>query len=172
MVLALQVDQQVDHLRLDRYVERRHRLVAHDQAGAQRQRAGDADALALPARELVRIVVHLVGPQSDLLEQLGYARALLLARRQPMNGKRLANDIARGHARVERSKRVLKDDLHRTPVRTQFALAEVSDLLAVEPDAAAGGFDQSQDAARHRGFAAAGFPDERSEEHTSELQSR
>jgi hypothetical protein len=60
-VLALQVDQQVDDLRLDRDVERRDRLVAHDQARPERQRACDADALPLPAGELMRIVLHLVG---------------------------------------------------------------------------------------------------------------
>ncbi len=29
-MLALQVDQEIDHLGLDRHIERRHRLVAHD----------------------------------------------------------------------------------------------------------------------------------------------
>ena len=52
--LPLQVLQQVDDLRLDRDVERRHRLVADDQVGFRSQRAGDADALALAAGELVR----------------------------------------------------------------------------------------------------------------------
>ena len=47
--LALQVLQEVDDLRLDRDVERRHRLVADDQPGTQRQGAGDADTLALAA---------------------------------------------------------------------------------------------------------------------------
>ena len=51
----LQVHQQVDHLRLHRDVERRHRLVADDQLRLQRQRAGDAEALALAAGEFVRI---------------------------------------------------------------------------------------------------------------------
>ena len=79
-VLALQVDQQIDHLGLDRDVERRYRLVAHDQLGPERQRARDADALALAAGELMRIVLHLVGAQADLLEQLGDALALLRCR--------------------------------------------------------------------------------------------
>ena len=45
--LALQILQQVDDLRLDGDVERRDRLVAHDQFGFGGKRAGDADALAL-----------------------------------------------------------------------------------------------------------------------------
>ena len=52
--LALQALQQVDDLRLHRDVERRDRLVADDQRGLDRERAGDRDALALAARELVR----------------------------------------------------------------------------------------------------------------------
>ena len=79
-VLALQVDQQIDHLGLDRDVERRDRLVAHDQARPERQRARDADALPLAAGELMRIVLHLVGAQADLREQFGDP-FLLLARR-------------------------------------------------------------------------------------------
>ncbi len=77
-----------------------------------------------------------------------------------MDAERLADDIARGHARIERGERVLEDDLHRAPVRAQFCLAEMGDVVAVEPDAAAGRLDQPQDAARHRRFAAAGFADQ------------
>ena len=58
LVLVLQVHQQVDDLRLDRDVERRDRLIADDQLRVERQRPGDADALALAARELVRERVH------------------------------------------------------------------------------------------------------------------
>ena len=52
--VLLQVDQQVDHLRLHRHVERGHRLVADDQLRLQGERACDDEALALAARELVR----------------------------------------------------------------------------------------------------------------------
>ena len=76
-----------------------------------------------------------------------------------MDAERLADDIASRHARIERGKRVLEDDLHRTPMRTQVGLAEMGDVAAVEPDAAAGRLDQAQDAARDRRFAAAGFAD-------------
>ncbi len=62
--LVLQIGQQVDDLRLHRHVERRDRLVADDQVGARRQRARDADALALPAGELVRIAADRVARQA------------------------------------------------------------------------------------------------------------
>ena len=52
--LVLQVVEQVDDLRLDRDVECGDRLVGDDQLRVQREGAGDADALALAAGELVR----------------------------------------------------------------------------------------------------------------------
>src|SRR5512140_2619021 len=53
--LFLKVEQEVEDLRLHRYVQRGYGFVGDDQAGIQRQRAGDADALALAARKGVRI---------------------------------------------------------------------------------------------------------------------
>ena len=47
--------------------------------GLDRQRAGDADALALAAGELVRIAAHVVGLQADRLEQLDDALLELAA---------------------------------------------------------------------------------------------
>ena len=56
--LGLQVLHQVDDLGPDRHVEGRDRLVGDDEVGLDRQGAGDADALALAAGELVRVAVH------------------------------------------------------------------------------------------------------------------
>ena len=53
--LLLQVLQQVDDLGLDGDVQRGYSLVADHQLRAQDQGAGDADPLALPARECVGI---------------------------------------------------------------------------------------------------------------------
>ncbi len=65
--LVLEVVEQVDDLRLDRHVERRNRLVGDDQLWAQRERTGDADPLALSARELMRIAVDVIGGEADHL---------------------------------------------------------------------------------------------------------
>jgi hypothetical protein len=64
--LLLQVLEQVDHLRLDRNVERGDRLVADDELRVERERPGDADALALAARELVRVAVGEAAVEADL----------------------------------------------------------------------------------------------------------
>src|SRR5258706_9326430 len=76
IMLALQVDQQIDHLGLDRHIERRYRLVADDQSWPQRQSARDADALALAAGELVRGVLPFIRPEPDLPEHVGDPLAL------------------------------------------------------------------------------------------------
>ncbi len=80
--VALQVLQQVEHLRLHRHVQRRDRLVGHDEVRLHGQRPGDADALALAARELVRVARAVVGVQARALEQL--------ADRGPRGGPRAA----------------------------------------------------------------------------------
>ena len=89
-----------------------------DQARLERKRARNADALALAAGELVRVVLHLVGPQPDLLEQFGDAR-LLLARRRERRARCSGSPTmspAR-HARIERGERILEDDLHCAAIR-------------------------------------------------------
>ena len=94
------------------------------------------------------------------MEQFGDPFLLVAACRQAVDAERLADDVAGGHARIERGERVLEHDLHRAPVRTQLGLAELGDVAAIELDAAAGRLDQPQHAARHRRLAAAGFADQ------------
>src|SRR5262249_37683108 len=68
LAISLQPGQQVEYLGLDRDVERRHRLVGHDEVGAQDQRSGDADALALAAGELVRVARQRPAWQADRVQ--------------------------------------------------------------------------------------------------------
>ena len=78
----LQIHQQVDHLRLHRDVERRHRLVEDDERRVERERARQADALPLAAAELVRIALEVRRVEADELEQLRDALAPRRARRR------------------------------------------------------------------------------------------
>ena len=64
----------VDDLRLHRDVERRDRLIGHDEIRLGRERARDGDALALAAGELVRQPVCVRRIESDLAQELGDAR--------------------------------------------------------------------------------------------------
>ena len=63
--VLLQALEEVQDLRLDRDVERRHGLVAHDQLRVRAQGPRDPDALALAARELVWVAVVVLGVQPD-----------------------------------------------------------------------------------------------------------
>ncbi len=78
--LVLQVLEQVEDLRLHRYVERRDRLVADQQVGIERQRPGDADALALAARKAVRIARLEARIESDRPHQLADQLAAAISR--------------------------------------------------------------------------------------------
>ena len=62
-------------MRLRRHVEAGHDLVGDDEVRLQRQGAGDACALALAARQLVRIAVDESRRQADEIEQGGGAIA-------------------------------------------------------------------------------------------------
>ena len=78
----------------------------------ERERPGDADALALAARELVRVAPAVLGQEPDLPEQLLHAGvAAPPAPGEPVDGERLADDLAHGHARVQRAVGVLEDHL-------------------------------------------------------------
>ena len=70
VVLFLQLAQKIDDLRLNAHVEGAGRLVEHDEFRLQHHGAGDRDALALAAGELVRIAVLRSRIEADLL-QLG-----------------------------------------------------------------------------------------------------
>ena len=74
VVLGLDVLQEVHHLRPDRHVERRDRLVEHDQLGPRGECCRKRHALALAAAELVRILLRLLGPQADLQQQFAHPR--------------------------------------------------------------------------------------------------
>ena len=60
-----QLVEQIQHLLLHGDVERGDRLIGNDQLRLHRERAGDADALALAARELVRVAVRGLGVEAD-----------------------------------------------------------------------------------------------------------
>src|SRR5262249_15549199 len=125
----------------------------------ERERPRHADALALPAGELVREAVDVVGREADHLEQLLDPRAQVAARRAFVDAKRVADDLADALARVQRRVRVLEDHLHLAPVRPQLAPRELRDVAAVEGDASARRLVQAHEQAAEGGLAATGLSD-------------
>ena len=65
---APQIHKEVEDLRLDGNVERGDRLVANQEIGLHGKRAGDTDALALAAGELVRIAALERGIETGALQ--------------------------------------------------------------------------------------------------------
>jgi hypothetical protein len=74
--------------------------------------------------------------------------------------QRLAHDVAREHARIERGERVLEDDLHLPPVGPELTLGQTGNVGAVHFHGAAGRLDQAQHGAAGRRLAAARLADQ------------
>jgi hypothetical protein len=156
------------HLRLDRHVERRRRLVRQQDLGAAGERHGDHHALAHPARELVRIVVDTAFRRGnlDLAQQPERFRARLGLRDMPVDGDHLGDLLADRHGRVERGHRLLED--HRDGVAANAAhlvLGELRDIASLEhyfatTDPRAGVRQQAQDREGGHALAAARFTDD------------
>ena len=158
--VALQLAEQIEHLRLHRLVERGHRLVQDDDARIERQGAGDVDALPLPARQLVRIAAdEQVRLQPDLGQQMARAFAGF-RRRQPMTLGTEGDGLLARQARIEGRVAVLKHHLHLPAHVAHGHGLAVADLVAVENDVAGVGLDEAHEQTRGSGFAAARFADD------------
>ncbi len=66
----LQVPKQVDHLRLDRAIQRGGWLVQEQEPGLKHQRPSDGDALTLASGELVRVAMPRLRVNVHLLQGL------------------------------------------------------------------------------------------------------
>ena len=110
---VLQVAHQVQDLRLDRDVERGGRLVADDELGVGGERARDGDALALAARELVRILARRRPGAGRRRPSSSPTRARIAASpsQQAEGADRLGDDAVDPPARIEARIGVLEDHL-------------------------------------------------------------
>ena len=167
--LVLQVLQQVERLRLHRDVERRDRLVGDDEARVERERAGDADALALAAGEGVRIAAHVFRPQPDAAHERrrrGPRSSLPLAMPLTRSGSpMMSSTVMRG---LSEDERVLEDHADVAAVGASAPASPASRgrrrrlaVAAAIEDRAAGRLVDAQDArGRVVDLAAAGLADE------------
>ncbi|MBW8896489.1 MAG: ABC transporter ATP-binding protein [Acidobacteria bacterium] len=108
----LQIHQQIDDLRLHRYIEGGDGLVGDDERRVERQSAGQADALSLAAAELMRVARQLGRIETDQLEQFGHSRFSIACVSDAVNDQRFLDDRPHPHARIQRRKWVLKHNLH------------------------------------------------------------
>ena len=78
-----------------------------------------------------------------------------------MHPQRLGQDLAHGHARIERGVGILEDDLHVPAQPAQRILAEVGDFLALEAHGARRRVHQAQHQTSGGRLAAARLADQR-----------
>ena len=109
--LAPQIVQKVDDLRLDGNVERGDGLVGDDELGLHDDGARDADALALPARELVRVSACVLADKTDLFEDVIHLLIDVVLVLDAVDDESFRDDVAHGHTRIERSDGILEDHL-------------------------------------------------------------
>ncbi len=133
--LRPQVQEQVQHLRLDRHVERGHRLVQHQHVRPHRQGARHRDPLPLPAAELVREAAAQRRVEPHPLQHRRHIGVGLPPGDDAVRHRALGHRLGHPHARIEAGKRVLVDHLHagRQLART------AGDGRAVQPHGARGG---------------------------------
>ena len=156
----LQRLEQRDDLRLGAHVEGRDRLVADDEIRIDRQRPGNDHALALPAREFVRVAAHHRRVEMDELEQFGHPLAPLARRHGAVDGERLGEDRLDRHARMQARIGVLQHELHMPPHLAQGPAAHRRQLLAAQPDRALMGLLELQHGAAGGRLAGAGLADQ------------
>src|ERR687895_1913497 len=157
--VVLEVVEQVDDLGLNRHVERRNRLVEHDQPRLQREGPRHPDPLPLAARELVREPVHVLLLEPDLAEQLPNLRLHVLAVRT-VEAQRHPDYLPHPLAGIERRERVLEHHLHLAPQGLHLPAARLRDVLAAEAQRAVRGVDEAHDRPRHRRLPAARLADQ------------
>ena len=152
-----QVRQQGQDLPPDRDVERRHRLVGHQQLRPRRQGAGDPHPLPLAARQLVGVAVRQLRREPHHGQQLGHPGRLPGTVEPGVDRQRLRDGRRHPLPRVERAVRVLEHHLEPPAPLPQLPPGERREVLAREDDAAGRGLDQPHGATAERRLAAPGL---------------
>jgi len=96
----LKPDQQVDHLRLDRYIQSRDRLVSDDEFWFERKGARNSQPLPLAPGKFVRVFDHVFRAQPDPLKESGDPFLALPSVQNTVIDEGLANDGTRGQLGV------------------------------------------------------------------------
>ena len=107
----LQVEEEVEDLRLDRDVERGDGFVEDEEFRVECEGAGDADALALAAGEFEGEAVDGVRREADAVEEGADTVAAFCRGADAVDEVGFGDDLADGHALVEGVGGVLEDHL-------------------------------------------------------------
>src|SRR5258708_18759611 len=135
--IALELLQQIHDLGAHADVESGHRFIGDDELRTQSQSAGDTNALALATGELVRKTGQGGFIHSHCMQKFPHPLAAGIAAQTftndfLMENQRLGNHVFHTVARVERSKRVLEDDLYVAAKTAQFLTVRLQPIAAIE----------------------------------------
>ena len=122
--LLLQIQQQIDDLRLDGDIKRGDRLIADDKFRVQDQRAGNSDPLALTTGEFVRVAVVMLRLQADLFNDIQRHIHPVGAVPHVLDGQHLCQNLADIFSGIQRGIGVLKDHLQLRPVLPERLLMD------------------------------------------------
>src|SRR4029453_3449395 len=128
--------------------------------GVERERAREADPLALTTAELMRIPRQLRWIEAHELEQLRDARPARRLRPHSMDHQRFLDDVSDAHTGIERRVGILKDDLHVPPRLPHLRSRITQDVRVPKAHFPGRRLDEAQDAAAGGRFAASGLADE------------
>jgi hypothetical protein len=166
--LALQVQQQVEDLFLDRHVECRGGLIRDEELRLGRQCDGDHHPLLLPAREAERILVDApfgLG-DADTAQPVNGLDSRSRAAQQRVRFDRFDDLLTHAHHRVQARGRFLEDHGHTPTAHSAHArFGQCERVLAVEFDTTGGDApafrQQPHQRQRRHALAAARFADQR-----------
>ena len=155
--LILQVHEQVQHLGLDGYVERRGWLIRHQDLGLQDHGPCNRNPLALATGEHVRIALRKFGAQADAVHGLNDLGGAFGGGESGVQQQRLGQLVDDFLARVQRRIRILEHHLYLAAHGFALGTGGGTEWLAVHDQrAGGGGFNQCQ-LSGQGAFAAAGF---------------
>ena len=145
--IALQVVHELENLGPHAHVEHRDGFVGDDELGTEDDRPGEHGALLLATGEVARVLAKeaVDGYEADTFERL--ADELLhqpVVAGDAVDAQRVADRLEDGHRRIERSVRILEDELHPLAQRPEAPLRQVGDLLPVERDRPFGDLHQRE----------------------------
>lgn len=129
LAFLLEFQQQVEHLGLDGYVQRRDGFIQNDEAGVQRQGACDADALALAPGEFKGEAVDGAVRHAYAVQQAAHPFPARGGCAHAVDDEGLRYNLADGLALVEGFRRVLEDHLNMGAQGPHFALGERGDVF-------------------------------------------
>src|SRR5690606_18878577 len=157
LVLIGQLDEQPHDLTRRLGVEAGRGLVDEQDVGVLQEGAGDADALALPAGELVGALVELVGDPDALEELVGAVDGARREAPEPTAPEayvaELAGEDVLHHGQAVDERELLEDHPDAAPFEPQPPAGEAREVDTLELHGAGGWLDEAVHAADQRALA-------------------